>query len=35
MDPKLLAEWILADHLDVRLQIQLHKIIWDPEKRGV
>lgn len=23
-----LAEWILADKLDVRLQIQLHKLIW-------
>ena len=35
MDPKLLAEWILADHGDVRMQIQLHKIIWGPETRGV
>jgi len=35
MDSKLLAEWILADHLDVRLQIQLHKIIWGSETRGV
>ena len=24
-----LAEWILADHLDVRLQVQLHKYLWD------
>jgi len=23
-----LAEWILADHLDVRLQVQLHKYLW-------
>lgn len=35
MDPKLLAEWILADQIDVRMQIQLHKIIWGPETRGV
>lgn len=35
MDPGLLAEWIMADHLDVRLHLQLHKILWDPEKRGV
>jgi 7-carboxy-7-deazaguanine synthase len=35
MEPNLLAEWILADHLDVRMQIQLHKIIWGPETRGV
>lgn len=30
-----LAEWILADHLNVRLQIQLHKEIWGIDKRGV
>jgi 7-carboxy-7-deazaguanine synthase len=30
-----LAEWILADRLPVRLNLQLHKIIWDPETRGV
>jgi 7-carboxy-7-deazaguanine synthase len=30
-----LAKWILADGLDVRLQIQLHKHIWDPQTRGV
>ncbi len=35
MDPKLLAEWILADHMDARMQIQLHKIIWGPETRGI
>jgi len=35
MDPKILAKWILEDHLDVRLHMQLHKFIWDPEQRGV
>ena len=35
MNPELLAQWILADHLDVRMQIQLHKVIWGPETRGV
>lgn len=30
-----LAEWILEDHLRVRLQIQSHKIIWGPNQRGV
>ena len=30
-----LAEWILRDHLPVRLQTQLHKLIWDPAARGV
>ncbi len=29
--PKDLAEWILRDHLPVRLQIQLHKILWGSE----
>ena len=29
-----LSEWILEDHLNVRLQLQLHKIIWSPEERG-
>lgn len=28
MEPRLLAEWILKEELEVRLQIQLHKIIW-------
>ncbi len=28
MPPATLAEWILQDHLDVRLQVQLHKILW-------
>ena len=35
MDPKQLAEWILADRLVVRLQLQAHKYIWSPETRGV
>jgi 7-carboxy-7-deazaguanine synthase len=35
MNPELLAQWILADHLDVRMQIQLHKVIWGSEARGV
>jgi 7-carboxy-7-deazaguanine synthase len=30
-----LAEWILADKLDVRYQLQMQKIIWKPEARGV
>ena len=28
MDATKLADWILADHLPVRLQIQLHKYLW-------
>ncbi len=31
----MLARWILADCLDVRLGVQLHKIIWPDEDRGV
>src|SRR4029453_16584440 len=30
-----LAAWILADKLPVRLQLQAHKYIWDPNTRGV
>ncbi len=33
--PRKLAEWILEDRLNVRLNLQLHKILWDPEARGV
>jgi 7-carboxy-7-deazaguanine synthase len=35
LDPKTLSEWILADRLAVRLQVQLHKYIWSPTTRGV
>jgi 7-carboxy-7-deazaguanine synthase len=35
MDARLLAEWILADRLAVRLQLQAHKFIWPPDTRGV
>lgn len=35
MDPDVMAKWILEDHLKVRLHLQLHKYIWDPEQRGV
>jgi 7-carboxy-7-deazaguanine synthase len=35
MNARELAEWILADRLPVRLQLQAHKYIWDPNTRGV
>jgi 7-carboxy-7-deazaguanine synthase len=35
MNARELAEWILADRLPVRLQLQAHKYIWDPQTRGV
>lgn len=30
-----LAQWILRDRLDARLQLQLHKLIWGPDQAGV
>jgi 7-carboxy-7-deazaguanine synthase len=35
LSPRTLSEWVLADHLPVRIQLQLHKYIWDPATRGV
>lgn len=35
LDARELAEWILADGLPVRVQGQLHKLIWHPQARGV
>lgn len=35
LDPRALSEWMLADRLPARLQVQLHKLIWAPDTRGV
>ncbi len=35
LDPRVLAEWMLADRLPARLQLQLHKLVWPPGTRGV
>ena len=35
IDPQLIVEWILADNLPVRMQMQMHKMIWSPEEKGV
>jgi 7-carboxy-7-deazaguanine synthase len=35
LDPKLLSEWVIADRLPVRVQLQVHKYIWSPTTRGV
>ncbi len=35
LEPKLLAGWILEDHLPLRMNLQIHKCIWGPEVRGV
>jgi 7-carboxy-7-deazaguanine synthase len=35
LDPRELAEWMLADNVPARLGLQLHKFIWDPAMKGV
>ena len=35
LPPRQLAEWVLADGLPVRVQLQIHKYIWGPDARGV
>lgn len=35
LPPRRLAEWVLEDGLPVRLNLQIHKFIWDPDARGV
>ena len=35
LEPRILSEWMLADRLPARLQVQLHKYIWTPTTRGV
>ena len=35
LDPKALAQWVLDDRLQVRVQLQLHKLLWGAETRGV
>jgi 7-carboxy-7-deazaguanine synthase len=35
LGPADLAKWILEDRLPVRMNLQLHKVIWDPGRRGV
>jgi hypothetical protein len=36
MDPQKLAEYVINyDYLGARMGIQIHKVIWDPNKRGV
>jgi len=35
LSPQTLAEWIIAERLPVRLQLQMHKYIWRPDARGV
>jgi 7-carboxy-7-deazaguanine synthase len=35
LDPRELAEWMIADNVPARLGLQLHKFIWDPAVKGV
>jgi 7-carboxy-7-deazaguanine synthase len=35
VDPRDLARWILESGVEARLNLQLHKIVWGPEARGV
>lgn len=35
VDPREVADWIVADGLNVRLGLQIHKFIWDPATKGV
>jgi len=35
VDPRELAEWMIADNVSARLGLQLHKFIWDPALKGV
>ncbi len=35
VEPRDLARWLLESGLDARLSLQLHKIVWGPDARGV
>lgn len=35
LDPRELAEWMLADDVPARLSLQIHKFIWEPAMKGV
>jgi 7-carboxy-7-deazaguanine synthase len=35
LEPKQLSKWVIEDRLQVRIQLQLHKYIWDPNVQGV
>lgn len=35
LDPRTLVEWMMADGVDARLSLQVHKFIWEPLKKGV
>jgi 7-carboxy-7-deazaguanine synthase len=35
LDPRELSEWMIADNISARLNLQIHKFIWDPAMKGV
>ena len=35
LDPRELVDWMLADGLNARLSLQIHKYVWEPQKKGV
>jgi 7-carboxy-7-deazaguanine synthase len=35
LDPRELAEWMLADNVHARMGLQIHKFIWDPAMKSV
>jgi 7-carboxy-7-deazaguanine synthase len=35
LSPRMVVEWVMADRLPVRVQLQMHKYIWSPETQGV
>ena len=35
LDPRQLVDWMLADALPARLSLQIHKYVWEPQKKGV
>ncbi|HYR58810.1 MAG TPA: radical SAM protein [Chthoniobacteraceae bacterium] len=35
IEPREIVEWIIEDKLPVRFQLQMHKFIWEPARKGV
>jgi 7-carboxy-7-deazaguanine synthase len=35
LDPRLLVDWMLVDGVPARLSLQIHKYVWEPQKKGV
>lgn len=35
LPPDRLAGWMIGDAIDARFQLQLHKLVWGPDRRGV